>query len=217
MALYLPSRRTWKDLKFWKERWPEVRKKLEEREFFPTKSDIFRALLMTRLEDVRVVILGQDPYPGPGMANGLAFSLKAGYAGKYPPTLVNIFRELKSDTGEIARKGDLSSWAKEGVLLLNTHLTVCPGEPMSHRDIGWKDLTDEIVSACAEENSNTVFVLWGNEAQESIKFTRRNPLVKSAHPSPLSAHRGFFKSRPFTKVNSLLQMGHQGEIDWSLS
>lgn len=217
MAAFLPSRTTWKDLTFWKsDEWKNIQKTLETEDFLPKKSDIFRALVETSLEDTRVVILGQDPYHTPGMAHGLAFSVPTCYNGGYPPTLINILRELKSDTGIVSRNGCLTPWARQGVLLLNTRLTVKPRKPMSHAGIGWERLTREIIEFVAEENSNTVFIFWGLEAQDFGKFCRKNPKVWSSHPSPYSANISFFGSRPFTRVNALLKEGHQGEIDWSL-
>lgn len=181
---------------------------------FPEPDDVLRALKSTPLEDLRVVILGQDPYHGPGQANGLAFSVNSGV--KLPPSLRNIFKELATDVGTKRTEGDLSDWAEQGVMLLNTTLTVRQSEPASHKGQGWEILTDAVIEACASLEKPLVFILWGAHARSKKRLiTRPNHLVlESAHPSPLSAHRGFFGSRPFTQTNEFLAKNSLPPIKW---
>ncbi len=180
---------------------------------FPKPNDIFRALQLTPLDDVRVVILGQDPYHGAGQADGLAFSIPNGI--KTPPSLRNILKELDSDIGGI-RSTDLTSLAEQGVLLLNTSLTVRNSDAGSHRGRGWEKLIDLILKKLNEQNRCICFVLWGKAAanHENYIDETRHVIFKSAHPSPLSAYRGFFGSKPFSNVNNALrELGHD-EINW---
>lgn len=182
---------------------------------FPEEHNIFRALELTPLEEVRVVILGQDPYHGEGQAQGLAFSVPSNQ--KLPPSLRNIFKELSDDLGVPAPiSGDLSSWATQGVLLLNTVLTVEEGRAGSHHGRGWEEFTDEILSLVNKENKNVVFILWGAPAQRKIQLIdpNRHYILKAPHPSPLSSYRGFFGSKPFTKTNAYLRSQGLQEIDW---
>ncbi len=184
---------------------------------YPDKNDIFNALHYTSYEQVKVVILGQDPYHGPGQAHGLSFSVKAGV--KAPPSLQNIFKELKDDLGyQISKSGCLESWAREGVLLLNTVLTVRQGEPNSHKGIGWEIFTDRIIELLNQRSTPIVFILWGKNAYEKEKLItqKHHFMIKSPHPSPLSAHRGFFGSKPFSKANQYLESVGQSHINWEI-
>lgn len=178
--------------------------------FIPEEENIFRALQLPPNE-VKVVIVGQDPYPNPRYAMGLAFSIPAG-AVPLPQSLKNIFAEIKSDLNIDRTNGDLSDWANQGVLLLNRSLTVETGKSNSHSDIGWQDLTEKIIQAAA--NLGAVAILWGNDAQKMSYLFSDSDVFKSAHPSPLSAYRGFFGSRPFSKVNRRLQEKGLAPIKW---
>lgn len=183
---------------------------------YPPTADRYRALELVSPEDVEVVILGQDPYHGPGEAHGLAFSVPDGV--KMPPSLRNIFRELADDMGvQMPIHTDLTRWVKQGVLLLNTSLTVAPGNPGSHANIGWKRVTDAIISALANSGKPRVFVLWGKHAQGKIALIPRDKshlIITSAHPSPLSVYQGFIGSKPFSQINSWLRQQGRAEIDW---
>ncbi|WP_373898065.1 uracil-DNA glycosylase [Haloimpatiens sp. FM7315] len=184
---------------------------------YPNMYDIFNALHYTSYKDVKVVILGQDPYHGPNQAHGLSFSVKPGITP--PPSLKNIFKELKNDLGlYIPNNGYLKKWADEGVLLLNTVLTVRKGEANSHKNIGWEVFTDKIISLLNEKEEPIVFILWGNNAQSKLKIinTQRHYIIKSVHPSPLSATRGFFFSKPFSKTNDFLKSIGKSPIDWQI-
>lgn len=184
---------------------------------YPDKHDIFNALHHTAYQDVKVVILGQDPYHGPGQAHGLSFSVKPGVPA--PPSLVNIFKELETDLGcTIPNNGYLMKWADQGVLLLNTVLTVRAGEPNSHKPLGWTRFTDHIISLLARRETPMVFILWGKNAQDK-KALITNPkhlILQSVHPSPLSSYRGFFGSRPFSKANAYLEKQGMQPIDWQI-
>lgn len=178
------------------------------------KTDFYRALKLTNFDDVKVVILGQDPYHEKGQANGLAFSVYDGV--KMPPSLRNIFSEMQSDLGgELRTNTDLSDWAKQGVLLLNTSLSVIEGRANSMADI-WEPVTDRLIYLIDHEKSPVVFVLWGANAQKKKRLINNNKqyIVESAHPSPLSAYRGFFGSKPFSKVNAILKENGLDEIKW---
>jgi len=182
---------------------------------FPKKENIFRALKLTDYDEVKVVILGQDPYFNINEADGLAFSCSQ--TNKMPPSLKNIFKELYDDLGIVKMGGDLSSWAKEGVLLLNTVLTVESGKPNSHSNKGWEKFTDEIIKKINDKETPVVFILWGSNAINKERLiTKKNHLViKSVHPSPLSAYRGFFGSKPFTKANLFLKTNKITPINWN--
>lgn len=185
---------------------------------YPDKNNIFNALHYTDYKDVKAVILGQDPYHGPGQAHGLSFSVKAGVAP--PPSLVNIYKELKEDLGyEIPSHGYLEKWAREGVLLLNTVLTVRKGEANSHKNKGWETFTDRVIELLNQREKPMVFILWGSQAQakEGMIDTSRHLVIKSPHPSPLAAYRGFFGSRPFSRTNQFLESNGMGPIDWKIS
>jgi uracil-DNA glycosylase len=211
----------WVDLPFWKsDLWKNIDKLLSTIDFNPGPENLFRALIETPLHEVKVVILGQDPYPDSRAANGLAFSIKDDYRLTYPPTLRRIFEELCSDVKcNYPKSGDLSPWAQQGVLLLNSVLTCRPGDPGSHRSLGWQVLTHQILEAVLVKNPKAIFVLWGKEAESTASGLKHN-CVKSNHPSPLAAAAKtgtpFLGSRPFTRVNALLTNTKQKEIDWRL-
>jgi uracil-DNA glycosylase len=190
----------------------QLESKLEGLEFLPARENVMRAFLQP-LQDVRVLILGQDPYPNPQYAMGLSFSVNPGIT-KFPQSLKNIFIEYEQDTGFAKpNSGDLSLWAERGVLLLNRTLTISPGESGSHADIGWSEFILHVAQILGKRD--VVAVLWGARAQElSYLFEKK---IESAHPSPLSAYRGFFGSKPFTKVNELLESSGLQKIDWRLA
>lgn len=185
---------------------------------YPPRGCRLKAFELTPLDAVRVVILGQDPYHGPGQAMGLCFSVPQGK--RVPPSLANIYKELAADVGAPhPAHGDLSGWARQGVLLLNACLTVEQGKAGSHAGRGWEAVTDAAVAAVAARRQPSVFVLWGSHAQKKVVNIPelsggRHCLIKSPHPSPLSAHRGFFGSRPFSRANAFLEKSGRGAIDW---
>ena len=182
---------------------------------FPPMEDIYNALRVTSYADTKVVILGQDPYHGPGQAHGLSFSVRPGV--QPPPSLLNIFKELEDDIGcTRPNHGCLLGWAEQGVLLLNTTLTVAQGRPKSHAGYGWETLTDAIIQKLGDRETPMVFILWGAHAQGKIPLidTSRHHIIKSPHPSPLSASRGFFGSRPFSRTNAYLIQDGLAPIDW---
>ncbi len=185
-------------------------------EVYPPAGRRFRAFTATPPEAVRAVILGQDPYHGPGQADGLAFSVGAGT--KLPPSLRNIFRELAADTGDECACGDLGAWAAQGVLLLNCALTVEAGKAGSHAALGWHTFTDRVIARTTELPQPIAFILWGAFAQQKAVLAGRSPyprlILCSAHPSPLSAYRGFFGSRPFSRVNDFLRAHGEASINW---
>ena len=191
-----------------------VRREYKTKTIFPPGKKIFYALNTTSYESTRVVILGQDPYHGVGEANGLCFSVNEGI--KMPPSLRNIYKELYDDLGVKRTTTDLSDWAKSGVLLLNSVLTVEKDKPASHKWIGWEEFTDAIIKKLNEKNTPVVFILWGNFAKSKAKYIT-NPkhlVISSAHPSPFSASYGFFGSRPFSKTNKFLRDNGLKEIVW---
>jgi len=184
---------------------------------FPDKYDIFNAMHYTQYKDVKVVILGQDPYHGPNQAHGLSFSVKPGVPP--PPSLINIFKELKSDLGcYIPNNGYLKKWANQGVMLLNTSLTVRSGQADSHKTIGWQHFTDKIIKLLNLRDEPIVFILWGKNAQSKLSIinSSKHCIIQSVHPSPLSAHRGFFGSKPFSKANAYLTSIGKTPIDWQI-
>jgi uracil-DNA glycosylase len=184
---------------------------------YPPGAQIFAALDTTPFESVKVVILGQDPYHGPGQAHGLSFSVGGGVA--VPPSLQNIFKEISRDLGlPRPSHGDLHAWARQGVLLLNAVLTVQAGQPASHQGKGWERFTDACISALSSEREGLVFLLWGSYAQakSALIDSRRHLLLKAPHPSPLSAHRGFLGCAHFSRANAYLQASGRAPIDWSL-
>lgn len=179
---------------------------LDFKEVYPPRHLIFKAFNECPFEKTKVVILGQDPYHGEGQAHGLAFSVPKGV--KLPPSLRNIFKEREEDLGvPFSDSGDLSSWAQEGVLLLNTVLTVKKSEAQSHQKQGWEDFTDQVIRALSEKRENLVFILWGGPAKKKRKLIdeKKHKVITSAHPSPLSSYRGFFGSKPFSQANNFLK------------
>jgi uracil-DNA glycosylase len=182
---------------------------------FPPANSLFKAFDLCPFEKVKVVILGQDPYPTRGHANGLCFSVQK-EVNPLPRSLNNIFKELKDDVGIIKTDGCLEPWCSQGVFLLNAVLSVEEGKPGSHATQGWEQFTDIVLKAIADQKKNVVYVLWGSWAQRKREFIdeRRNLVLQSTHPSPLSAHRGFFGSKPFSKINHYLEMNGMEEIKW---
>ncbi|MCM1052747.1 MAG: uracil-DNA glycosylase [Ruminococcus sp.] len=194
-----------------------VEEEYKNKIIYPPKSNIFEALKLTPYSNVKVVIVGQDPYHGEGEAHGLSFSVQKGV--KVPPSLQNIYKELYDDLGIPPKgDGDLSNWAKSGVLLLNSVLTVVKDTPASHRNLGWERLTDYIIRLLNEKEEPVVFILWGNFAKEKAKLitNSKHLVLMSPHPSPFSARYGFFGSKPFSKTNEFLKNNGLKEIDWSL-
>lgn len=194
-----------------------VKKEYKEKTIYPKQSDIFNAFRYTSYKDVKVVILGQDPYHGENQAEGLSFSVKKGI--KKPPSLVNIYKELQSDLNiPIEENGSLVKWANQGVLLLNAVLTVEKDKAASHQGKGWEIFTDEVIKLLNKKKTPIVFILWGSYARSKKKYitNQKHCIIESAHPSPLSAHNGFFGSKPFSKTNAFLEKTHQKPIDWSL-
>ncbi len=194
--------------------WNKVKQEYAQGKCFPPKEQIFRALELTPFEDVKVVIIGQDPYHGDFQANGLCFSVSDQV--KTPPSLQNIYKELKDDLNIDKNTNELESWAKQGVLLLNATLTVRAHSPNSHKDLGWEQFTDFIIKEVSAKKDNVVFVLWGAFAQkkESLIDTQKHCVIKSAHPSPFSVYRGFFGSKPFSKINNYLASKNLSKIKW---
>ena len=184
--------------------------------FYPRGNQIFNAFNLTPFNRVKVVILGQDPYHGPGQAHGLCFSVPSSI--KPPPSLINIFKELENDVGKKIdyQNGNLEHWAKQGVLLLNTTLTVEKSKPLSHQNYGWTEFTDYVISLISEKLNNIVFILWGAFAQskKNLIDSNKHLILIAPHPSPLSAHRGFFGSKPFSKTNSFLQSKEIDMVNW---
>jgi uracil-DNA glycosylase len=194
-----------------------LREERQKHTVYPPENEVFTALKLTPYQQVKVFLLGQDPYHGPNQAHGLAFSVRPGV--RPPPSLVNILLELRNDVGcKIPNNGSLVPWAKQGVLLLNAVLTVRAGEPNSHKNKGWEKFTDAVIRHVNDKPEPVVFVLWGGYAQKKLKLidTDRHAIIPSAHPSPLSAKNGFFGSKPFSAVNQALRRNGQAEIDWQL-
>ena len=191
-----------------------VKNEYETKTVFPEYKNIFNALKLTDYDEVKVVILGQDPYHGIGEAHGLSFSVKEGV--KMPPSLQNIFKELYSDLGIKRTKSDLTDWAKEGVLLLNSIMTVVKDTPLSHKNKGWEIFTDTVISKLNEREEPVIFLLWGSFARSKKELitNKRHKIIESVHPSPLSANRGFFGSKPFSKINNYLKEMNKEEIKW---
>lgn len=204
-------------LPYWQQLQEFVRNERKQHTVFPAEKNVFAALRLTPFDEVRVVILGQDPYHGVDQANGLAFSVEPGIA--FPPSLRNIFKELHSDLGiEPPPHGNLRYWAKQGVLLLNTTLTVRQGEAASHSRHGWETFTDAIIALLNERGKPIVFVLWGAHAQgkRQLITAPAHLIITAPHPSPLSVHRGFFGSRPFSAINDAIFNHGFPKIDWGL-
>lgn len=193
-----------------------LEKEYDQKNIFPEVENIFNAFKLTNLEDLKVVILGQDPYHKKYLANGLAFSVNSGL--KFPPSLRNIFKELNLEYKQDKKflNGDLSSWAKQGVLLLNTTLTVEEGRANSHSKIGWQIFTDNVIKYINSEKSGIIFILWGNnaKAKKYLIDEKKHYILEGVHPSPLSASRGFFHCNHFKKVNEILQNNKKNPIDW---
>lgn len=195
----------------------KVRTEYKSNVIYPHPTKIFNAFSLTPFNKVKVVVIGQDPYHGENQAHGLSFSVENGV--KIPPSLNNIFKELKSDLKiNLPKSGNLSSWAEQGVLMLNSVLTVRSGVANSHKNIGWEIFTENVISIISSQLSNIVFILWGKQAQEKIKIidTKKHLILKSAHPSPLSAYNGFFGCKHFSKCNAYLKKSNKKQIDWSL-
>lgn len=195
-----------------------LEKEYNQYTIFPKKEDVFHALNITSYNSVKAVIIGQDPYHGEGQAQGLSFSVALDV--KIPPSLRNIFIELKEDLGcSSPQSGSLEKWSEEGVLLLNTVLTVRKAEPNSHKDKGWETLTDEVISLLNNRKQPIVFILWGKHAQKKkhLISSPQHFIIESAHPSPFAARKGFFGSKPFSRTNDFLKKKGLGEIDWCLS
>ena len=191
-----------------------VKNEYKTKTVFPPYENIFDALRFTDFDEVKVVILGQDPYHGLGEAHGLSFSVKEGV--RMPPSLLNIFKELYSDLGIKRNKSDLTDWAKEGVLLLNSIMTVVKDTPLSHKNKGWEMFTDTVISKLNEREDPVIFLLWGSFARSKKELitNKRHKIIESVHPSPLSASRGFFGSKPFSKINNYLKEFGKEEIKW---
>ena len=202
---------------YYRKLYQTVNEEYRTHQIFPPADDIFNAFALTPLHEVKVVILGQDPYHGEGQAHGLCFSVKPDV--EIPPSLVNIYKELQDDCGcEIPNNGYLTKWAKQGVLLLNTVLTVRAHQANSHRGIGWDEFTDAAIRILNEQDRPMVFILWGRPAQmkKSMLTNPNHLIIESPHPSPLSAYRGFFGSRPFSRTNKFLKEHGITEIDWQI-
>ncbi|MTH65018.1 uracil-DNA glycosylase [Paracoccus shanxieyensis] len=204
----------WADLAFFHDDWPKIAARLADQDWLPGADRVFAALALTPPDAARVVLLGQDPYPTPGHANGLAFSVTPDTA--LPRSLKNIYAEMRDDLGAAPPNGDLAHWARQGVLLLNTSLSVLPGQAGVHAKWGWDRLARQAV-ARAQAQRPLAFILWGGHAQKALAGLPRDCdlVIESAHPSPLSARRGFFGSRPFSRVNDWLTARGEAEIDWT--
>lgn len=202
---------------YYKKLFAVVGQEYQTRKIFPPADDIFNAFHLTPLEQVKVVILGQDPYHGDGQAHGLCFSVKQDV--EIPPSLVNIYKELEEDIGcYVPNNGYLEKWARQGVLMLNTVLTVRAHQANSHRGIGWEEFTDAAIRVLAEQDRPMVFILWGKPAQakKAMLHNTKHLILEAPHPSPLSAYRGFFGSRPFSKTNQYLEQQGLEPIDWQI-
>ncbi len=205
------------DKSYFKEMTNFLVKEYKEKTIYPKENEIFKAFRLTPYSNVKVVILGQDPYHDVGQAEGLSFSVKEGI--KRPPSLINIYKELFDDLGyNIVENGSLEKWANEGVLLLNAILTVEKDKAASHSKIGWETFTDEVIKKLNEKDTPVVFILWGSFARSKKKYitNKRHYIIESAHPSPLSAFNGFFGSKPFSKTNNFLISQGLDPIDWNL-
>jgi uracil-DNA glycosylase len=194
--------------------WEKVKEEYQTTKCFPPKNQIFRAIELTPFEEVKVVIIGQDPYHNDNQANGLCFSVSDKVTA--PPSLKNIFKELEDDLGIKKTSNELEIWAKQGVLLLNATLTVRAHEANSHKDLGWEKFTDFIIKEISDKKENVVFVLWGAFAQKKAGLidASKHFIIQSAHPSPFSVHKGFFGSRPFSKINQFLKEKGKEPINW---
>ena len=193
-----------------------IRAEYKSKKVYPKPKDLFKAFWLTPFDQVKVVILGQDPYHGVGQAHGLCFSVEDGVVP--PPSLKNIYKEIESDVGtkKDFKNGNLESWAKQGVFLLNAILTVVASTPASHQGKGWEEFTDFVIKTISEEKKNVVFILWGNYARgkKILIDTTKHLVIESSHPSPFSAHSGFFGLKPFSKCNEYLKAHGEKEIEW---
>ena len=214
---------TWEDIidlekqkDYYKKLKEEIDKRYETTTVFPEKQNIFKAFFLTKLDNLKVVILGQDPYHGFGQAQGLAFSTPANI--KNPPSMQNILKEIQSDLGKksICEDGDLTPWAKQGVLLLNTILTVEEAKPKSHHNLGWEVFTDNIIKYISDNCKDTIFILWGSPAISKTKLIdrKKHHILTAPHPSPLSSYRGFFGCKHFSKTNEILKNLGKEQINW---
>ncbi len=203
-----------KNTEYFETLWRKVNEEYATENCFPPKEQIFRALDLTSFEDVRVVIIGQDPYHNDDQANGLCFSVSENVSA--PPSLKNIFKELKDDLGIDRTKKELDDWARQGVLLLNATLTVKAHTPNSHKNLGWEKFTNFIIKEISDRKENVVFVLWGGFAQkkEELINPSKHLIIKSVHPSPLSVYRGFYGSKPFSRINNYLKSNNKKTISW---
>jgi len=215
------DRQTWSDVlapiknsEYFNILWKEVGSEYRTKKCFPPKNKIFRALELTPFNEVRVVIIGQDPYHNDGQANGLCFSVSEGVST--PPSLKNIFTELKNDLNITRTKTELDDWARQGILLLNATLSVVAHQPNSHKDLGWEKFTDFIIKQISDKKKNVIFVLWGSFAQKKSYLidNSKHVILSSAHPSPLSVYRGFFGSKPFSEINKYLEYNNEKPIIW---
>lgn len=205
------------DKPYWGELQQFVAAERQRHTVYPAPDEVFAALHLTPLAEVKVLILGQDPYHGPGQAHGLCFSVRGDTPP--PPSLQNIFTELHDDLGiDRPATGDLTPWAQQGVLLLNATLTVRAHQAASHQNKGWETFTDQVIAAVNAKEERVVFILWGNSARKkkALVDTGRHTVIESPHPSPLSAHRGFFGSRPFSRANEALVAAGRDPVDWRL-
>ncbi|MCG3665640.1 uracil-DNA glycosylase [Aliarcobacter butzleri] len=214
---------TWKDIieneqqkPYYEKLKEEIDKRYENSIVFPEKQNIFKAFSLTKFEDLKVVILGQDPYHGIGQAQGLSFSTPSNI--KNPPSMVNILKEINDDLGKksVCEDGDLTPWAKQGIMLLNTILTVEQGLPKSHHNLGWEIFTDNIIKYISENKENVIFLLWGSPAISKTKLIDKNKhfILTAPHPSPLSVYRGFYGCKHFSKTNEILKKLNKEEIIW---
>ena len=203
-----------KNTEFFTTLWEKVKEEYQTTKCFPPKDQIFRAIELTPFDEIKVVIIGQDPYHNDNQANGLCFSVSDKV--KAPPSLKNIFKELEDDLGIKKTSNELEMWAKQGVLLLNATLTVRAHEANSHKDLGWEQFTDFIIKEISDKKENVVFVLWGAFAQKKAGLidASKHFIIQSAHPSPFSVHKGFFGSRPFSKINQFLEEKGKEPINW---
>lgn len=203
-----------KNTEYFERLWQKVKEEYAAGKCFPPKNQIFRALELTPFDEVKVVIIGQDPYHNDFQANGLCFSVSETVAA--PPSLKNIFTELKDDLGIERTKKELDDWAEQGVLLLNATLSVRAHLPNSHKDLGWEKFTNFIIKTISDRKENVVFVLWGAFAQKKEEFidSSKHFIIKSAHPSPFSVYRGFYGSKPFSKINDYLKSKNSEIISW---
>ena len=213
---------TWKELleeekekEYFKKLEEFLDKEYEENEIYPERKNLYNALDLTSYEDTNVIILGQDPYHGSHQAHGLSFSIESEKA-KFPPSLRNMFKELKTDLDIERTERNLTDWAEQGVLLLNTVLTVQAGKAASHRKKGWETFTDTIIKKLNDKDDQVIFVLWGGDAKKKVPLITnpKHKIIEGVHPSPLSAHTGFFGSKPFSKINVYLEEAGKNTINW---